>query len=49
MSSPCYTEVILTEKGQIVSKPEKGDWTEEKDFPKGNEETKTYGLGINSA
>uniref|UniRef100_A0A8C9BYX0 Large ribosomal subunit protein uL22 n=1 Tax=Phocoena sinus TaxID=42100 RepID=A0A8C9BYX0_PHOSS len=36
MSSPCHTEMILTEKEQIVPKPE------EKDIPEETEETKTY-------
>ena len=35
MSSPCHIEMILTEKEQIVSKPE------EKDIPEETAETKT--------
>lgn len=45
MSSPYHTEMILTEKEQVVSQP-RGNWTEEKYIPKENEETKTYSLGI---
>ena len=48
MSSPCHIEMILTEKEQIVPKPEE-EVAEEKDIPEETEETKTYGLGVNSA
>ena len=49
MSSPCHIEMILTEKEQIVPKPEKEVAQKEKDIPEETEETKTYGLGINAA
>ena len=48
MSSPCHTEMILTEKEQIVPKPEEVA-QKEKDIPEETEETKTYGPGINAA
>jgi hypothetical protein len=47
MSSLCHIEMILTEKEQVVPKPEKKSCTEEKDIPEETEETKTYGTGIN--
>lgn len=47
-SSPCHIEVILTEKEQIVPKPDE-EAAEEKDLPAETEETKSYGLGVNSA
>ena len=40
-SHPCYIEMILTKKLQIVPNPE------EKNIPEETEETKTYGPGIN--
>ena len=50
MSSPCHSEMILTEKEQIDrSKARRGGCTEGKDIPEGTEETKTHGPGINSA
>ena len=49
MSSPCHIEMILTEKEQIVPKPEKEVAQKEKDIPEETEETKTYGLEINAA
>ena len=48
MSSPCHIEMILTEKEQIVPKPEE-EVAQKKDIPGETEETKTYGLGINAA
>lgn len=41
VSSPCHIEMILTEKEQVVPKPE------EKDIPEESEEIKTYGPEIN--
>ena len=49
ISSPCHIEMILTEKEQIVPKPEKEVAQKEKDIPEETEETKTYGLEINAA
>ena len=49
MSSPCHIEMILTEKEQIVPKPEEEVAQKEKDIPEETEETKTYGPGINAA
>ena len=47
MSSPCHVEMTLTEKEQIVPKPEEDICTEEKDIlSEETEETKTDGLGI---
>ena len=47
MSSPCHVEMTLTEKEQIVPKPEEDICTEEKDIlTEETEETKTDGLGI---
>ncbi|ELR46686.1 hypothetical protein M91_04405, partial [Bos mutus] len=47
MSSPCHIEMILTEKEQIVPKPEK-EVAQKKKIPEETEETKTYGPGINA-
>ena len=47
MSSPCHVEMTLTEKEQIVPKPEEDVCTEEKYIlSEETEETKTDGLGI---
>ena len=48
MSSPCHIERILTEKEQIVPKPEE-EVAQKKKIPEETEETKTYGPGINAA
>ena len=48
MSSPCHIEMILTE-GTDCSKARRGGCTEEKDIPEETEETRTHGMGINSA
>ena len=45
----CHIEMILTEKEQIVPKPDKEAAQKEKDIPEETEERKTYGLGINTA
>jgi hypothetical protein len=44
------TGIALSIKSGIdCSKARRGDCTEEKDIPEETEETKTHGLGINSA
>ncbi|KAI5282734.1 60S Ribosomal Protein L17 [Manis pentadactyla] len=48
VSSPCHTEMILTEKEQIVPKP-KEEFAQKKKIPEETQETEIYGLGINSA
>ena len=48
MSSPYHIEMILTEKEQIVPKPEEEAAQKKKDIPEETEETKTYGPGISA-
>uniref|UniRef100_A0A670Y3U0 60S ribosomal protein L17 n=1 Tax=Pseudonaja textilis TaxID=8673 RepID=A0A670Y3U0_PSETE len=47
MSSPCHIEMILTEKEQIVPKPEEEVAQKKKNIPKEIEEAKTNCSGIN--
>lgn len=41
--------MILTDKEQMVPKPEEEQGTKENHIPERAKETKTYGIGINSA
>uniref|UniRef100_A0A8C5JTN8 Large ribosomal subunit protein uL22 n=1 Tax=Jaculus jaculus TaxID=51337 RepID=A0A8C5JTN8_JACJA len=49
ISPPCHTEMILTEKEQIVPKPEEEVAQKKKISQKKLKKQKTYGTGVNSA
>ena len=44
----CHAEMVLTGREQLVPKPGE-EVAEEKEIPEETGETKTYGLGVNSA